>query len=87
MSEHTENTWTQEHHTNARAWCKGGGSKSREFAAALDEIERLQAHQPLKTYANCPRCHIVLEIDDIAGECPNCLAVVITRKLSDGLQL
>lgn len=34
--------WTDERHTEARAWCEGGGSKNREFTAALDEIERLQ---------------------------------------------
>lgn len=34
--------WTPQRHADARAWCKGGGSKSREFAAALDEIERLR---------------------------------------------
>lgn len=35
--------WTDERHAEACEWCKGGGSKSRDFAAALDEIERLQA--------------------------------------------
>lgn len=34
--------WTQECHASGREWCDGGGSKSREFAAALDEIERLE---------------------------------------------
>lgn len=37
--------WTDERHTEAREWCKGGGSKSRDFAAALDEIERLQVRE------------------------------------------
>jgi len=34
--------WTPQCHADARAWCTGGGSKSRAFAAALDQIERLQ---------------------------------------------
>ena len=56
------------------------------FERQVDAMtERLQAHQTQKTYANCPRCHIVLEMDQArGGTCPNCLRGVVVRKMSGG---
>lgn len=34
--------WNSTRHKEAREWAKGGGAKSRELGAALDEIERLE---------------------------------------------
>ena len=58
--------WTNQRHAEARTWCKGGGIRSREFAAALDEIERLRGETKELRRHNCGAWH------DEARGCPIC---------------